>query len=323
MMKRILLLVFILSDWNLSTCHLLEYHHVPEAKTWNEAQSYCRQKYTDLATIKNTEEMNQLISTVSSAGYSSQVWIGLYNQINWRWSDGYTGSGAGYRNWETSAKQPDFDSADQFFVSIGSDGRWWDDDSSVKHPFICYAGNQQNPEFVFVHEESNWSSAQSYCRENFTDLITVRNRTENRKIQNLVPDKKWAWTGLFRDPNFYWSDQSIFSYSCWDDVLNPVGLLNIICGVADLQSSGKWKFLPCDTRKPFVCYKIKKQVVKLRMKLEDSSVDLNDPTIKANILKQLQNRLKEKGVTGVTLKWREKPDGKVFHKKGERYKTEL
>ncbi|KAF3697535.1 hypothetical protein EXN66_Car013215 [Channa argus] len=144
--------------------------------------------------------MNQLINTVSSAGYNSEVWIGLYNQINWRWSDGYTGNGAGYRNWKTAANQPDFDSADQFFVSIGSDGQWWDDYSFVKHPFICY-------------------------RE------TVR-----------------------------------------------------------------------------------KQVVRLMMKLEDSSVDLNDPAVKADLLKQFQDRLKDNGLSDVTLKWREQPDGKVFHK---------
>ena len=34
----------------------------------------------------------------------------------------------------------------------------------------------------------------------------------------------------------------------------------------------------------------------------------------------------EKGVSGVTLKWREQPDGKVFHKEGKQKKlpkTEL
>ena len=44
---------------------------------------------------------------------------------------------------------------------------------------------------------------------------------------------------------------------------------------------------------------------------------------------QFQDRLKEQGVSGVTLKWREQPDGKVFHREGKeekkkkREKTEL
>lgn len=43
---------------------------------------------------------------------------------------------------------------------------------------------------------------------------------------------------------------------------------------------------------------------------------------------QLQDKLNETGVSGVTLKWREQPDGEVFHKEGrnsqkEKKKTEL
>ncbi|KAK2900235.1 hypothetical protein Q8A73_013364 [Channa argus] len=122
----------------------------------------------------------------------------------------------------------------------------------------------------------NWTSAQSYCRQNFTDLATVTNNQQKLMIQNLVPSGEMAWIGLFRDPNFYWSDQSIFSF------------------------------------RP-----IKRQVMKLKVKLEDSSVDLNDPAVKAGILKKFQDRLKENGLSAVTLKWREQPDGKVFHKEKE------
>ncbi|XP_028255331.1 uncharacterized protein LOC114431865 [Parambassis ranga] len=58
----------------------------------------------------------------------------------------------------------------------------------------------------------------------------------------------------------------------------------------------------------------------VRIKSENSSVDLNDPAAKAELLKKLQDRLKGKGVT---LKWREQPDGKVFHKERKREKKEL
>ncbi|KAF3697534.1 Aggrecan core protein Cartilage-specific proteoglycan core protein [Channa argus] len=161
----------------------------------------------------------------------------------------------------------------------------------------------------------SWTNAQSYCRQKFTDLATVKNNQQNQ-IQYWLPSNDWAWIGLFRDPNFYWSDHTIFSFNYFDNVRNPLGSMNVICGVADLQSSGKWSFLPCDTRQPFVCYArpIKRQVMKLKVKLEDSSVDLNDPAVKAGILKKFQDRLEENGLSGVTLKWREQPDGKVFHK---------
>ncbi|XP_008303567.1 aggrecan core protein-like isoform X2 [Stegastes partitus] len=158
------------------------------------------------------------------------------------------------------------------------------------------------------------SSAQKYCRENFIDLATVRNEIQNQQLQSL--DSNWAWIGLFRDPNFYWSDGSSFSFSHFDDVDNQNGSERVMCGVSSPHRAGRWRFLDCNIRIPFVCYSIpvKKQVVKLRIKLDDSSVDPNDPAVKAELLKKLQDRLKEKGVSGVTLKWREQPDGKVCHK---------
>uniref|UniRef100_A0A7N6A4N0 C-type lectin domain-containing protein n=1 Tax=Anabas testudineus TaxID=64144 RepID=A0A7N6A4N0_ANATE len=86
--SNIYLSFFFFTGWPVFTmCIFHQYHYVPDLKTWTEAQSYCTQTYTNLATVESTEEMNQLINTVSSAGYNSEVWIGLYSQINWTWSD--------------------------------------------------------------------------------------------------------------------------------------------------------------------------------------------------------------------------------------------
>ncbi|KAM9335555.1 uncharacterized protein ABDE67_020547 [Symphorus nematophorus] len=148
----------------------------------------------------------------------------------------------------------------------------------------------------------SWSSAQRYCRENFRDLATVTNGTQNQEIQR------------------YWSTGS-----------KPLGSKSVICGAAAVQSSGKWTLHSCETKLPFVCYSVppppvQRQVVKVKI---DSSVDLNDPAVQADILKKFEDQLKEKGMSGVTLKWRKQPDGKVFHKEEEtsqkkkRKKTEL
>uniref|UniRef100_A0A3P9I636 C-type lectin domain-containing protein n=1 Tax=Oryzias latipes TaxID=8090 RepID=A0A3P9I636_ORYLA len=93
---------FLTEIFILSSCLIIrQYHIVNQPLNWTEAQTYCRQKYTDLATIENSEEMDQLINTISSFGYSYEFWIGLYNEINYRWSEGFNGSFTGNSYWTT------------------------------------------------------------------------------------------------------------------------------------------------------------------------------------------------------------------------------
>ncbi|XP_027143984.1 C-type mannose receptor 2 [Larimichthys crocea] len=314
-----------LTGWCISTCLLHQYHYVAGPLTWTEAQTFCRKTYTDLATIGSPEEKSQLLSTLSSAGVNSDVWIGLYSKIVWRWSNGYRGDGAEYRNWKHYPHdEPDFSQPNAFCVCTGDDGGWWDSPCHGEQSFMCMAGTELEPEFVFVNKKMNWSAAQKHCRENSTDLATVRNNTENTKMKMLTTT--WTWIGLFRDPNMYWSDGSGFtdlSVRDWATSRESLGSKTVICGVASVKNV-QLSFTGCEKRLPFVCYSapppapVKRQVVKLRIK---SSVDLN--AVKEEMLRKLQDKLEEKGVSGVTLKWREQPDGKVFHKERKGKKTEL
>uniref|UniRef100_A0A671YZW6 C-type lectin domain-containing protein n=1 Tax=Sparus aurata TaxID=8175 RepID=A0A671YZW6_SPAAU len=86
--------------------------------TWTEAQSYCREHHTDLASVRNTAE-NQKIKDLVSAGYI--VWIGLFRD-SWKWSDG---SSSSFRHWLQG--QPDNLGGKEACVvaDLGSDGKWW------------------------------------------------------------------------------------------------------------------------------------------------------------------------------------------------------
>ncbi|XP_034471071.1 macrophage mannose receptor 1-like isoform X2 [Hippoglossus hippoglossus] len=274
-----------------STCLLHQYHFVSDAMNWTEAQSYCRETYTDLATIENTEEMKKLKDTVSAAGHNSEVWIGLYSHIDWKWSDGFNQSGAEYRNWVSN--EPNYLAANQFCVNMNYGGSWFDYNCHEPRPFVCYNGTLEDSDFVPVNTAKNWSEAQRHCREHFTDLVTVRNDADRDKIHKLIKPLGWAWIGLYRDPQIYWSNGSNYSFSSWYQGYNPLGSMKVVCGVADLEKGGKWRLFPCEERKPFVCYSVPtvKTLVKVRVKLQDSSVDLNDPAVKEQILKEasLQN----------------------------------
>ncbi|KAI7789641.1 putative L-selectin-like [Triplophysa rosa] len=54
------------------------------ARSWSDAQIYCRQHHTDLATIRTEAENDQLSVMKSSYSYA---WIGLFRDT-WKWSDG-------------------------------------------------------------------------------------------------------------------------------------------------------------------------------------------------------------------------------------------
>uniref|UniRef100_A0A3B5A4I8 C-type lectin domain-containing protein n=1 Tax=Stegastes partitus TaxID=144197 RepID=A0A3B5A4I8_9TELE len=126
--------VFLTGWLILPSCPLRQYHFVNEPLTWHEAQAYCRERFTDLVTIEDRAEMNQVMNTVSSSGLNSEVWIGLYSKIDWRWSDGFTGEGSEYREW--GRKGEPFFSVDHFCVFVY--GLWGTADCSWKYPFVCY-----------------------------------------------------------------------------------------------------------------------------------------------------------------------------------------
>uniref|UniRef100_A0A3Q3G3Q1 C-type lectin domain-containing protein n=1 Tax=Labrus bergylta TaxID=56723 RepID=A0A3Q3G3Q1_9LABR len=134
----------VLTGWIVSLYLPPKYQYVAKPMTWTEAQTYCREVYTDLATIENMEEMEQLISTVPSLYQNYLTWIGMYSKITWKWSDGYNGSGADFRNWEAK-KEPDFH-GNQFCVAIEDDGRWlyYELSCEKRFPFVCYNSERKS-----------------------------------------------------------------------------------------------------------------------------------------------------------------------------------
>ncbi|XP_050949045.1 lymphocyte antigen 75-like [Labeo rohita] len=229
-----------------------QYHFLSESKTWAEAQSYCRHNYTDLATIDNMEEMNRLIKTVRGTYYGS-AWIGLYDDLNsWRWSLDNTALDGSYKRWYVS--QP-LNSGGQNLCAYlsNSQGIWSETSCSSRLPFVCYDGRANaSTNYVFLYLSNTWTEAQKYCREHYTDLVSIRNKAENYRVQTLLSYYSVVWIGLYRTRS--WSDQSNSSFSNWRTGQPDNAGYSEYCTAVSFSDSGSWTDENCNTALPFICY---------------------------------------------------------------------
>lgn len=113
-----------------------EFFYIDIAKTWLEAQSYCREKYTDLATVDNMTEMKTLIQAVDFF-YLGDVWIGLTKgkETRWGWSIGE----------DTVQQYSRLNTTSNTFINgscgaINQDGYWLSLSCFSLQSFICYDG---------------------------------------------------------------------------------------------------------------------------------------------------------------------------------------
>ncbi|XP_039878716.1 C-type mannose receptor 2-like [Simochromis diagramma] len=299
------------------------YQFVYEPKSWPEALSYCRDKYIDLATIDDFKDVQMLnskvdLSKMTTMKYGNRVWIGLYDDINgWQWSMSETSE---FRNW--SPGQPDNQWVIENCVFM-LDGPWFDCPCASVFRFVCSDNRGSTRTFVFIDIITSWADARSYCRLHYTDLASVRNMTENQKIDNLVPPGIRVWIGLFRE-SWKWTDGSNSSFTYWK-TNEPNGKNGAeTCVAANLEENAKWEDWNCDSQKEFVCNvaPVYKEVVKVN--LINSGLDLTHPDVMEAMLNQIQQKLKEQGVRGdVKLSWTKQSDGSVFHKDEETKKKSI
>ncbi|XP_056603677.1 C-type mannose receptor 2-like [Triplophysa dalaica] len=234
----------------IALCSLSEgiqrrYHYININKTWTEAQRYCREKYTDLATVNNINDMNELKKTVNNK--PMYVWIGLKRTdvYKWRWS---LGDPVKYLNWETEP------SNDTNNCAVMRNGKWHQQKCNDKLGFICY--NDSSKSYIINTSNTTWSEAQSFCRQYHTDLISVRNQTDNQLIHNIINDHYTSvWIGLFRDW-WEWSDNTDSAFRYWDSVQPDNQGGSEDCIVAKMTHEGKWHDISCSDSYTFVCHEV-------------------------------------------------------------------
>ncbi|KAJ0006650.1 hypothetical protein NQD34_013923, partial [Periophthalmus magnuspinnatus] len=103
---------------------------------------------------------------------------------------------------------------------------------------------------AFTYTNSaNWTQAQTFCRQNHTDLLSG---AEQLHLRNTSGD---CWIGLFRD-TWGWSDGSESSVRAWDQwdqvLLNNPDKNEKRC--VTLRADGKMQMEYCNKNKHFICY---------------------------------------------------------------------
>ncbi|XP_017212436.1 C-type mannose receptor 2-like isoform X2 [Danio rerio] len=248
MAQKLQFFLLLIALCSISECVQRQYHFINEMKTWTEAQRYCREKYTDLATVDSMNDTTELMKIVNNV----RLWIGL--ERKWQWS---SGDPVLFLNW--GDKQPDGKDECAFMRN----GEWHDWPCNKDCFFVCY---NRSRGLVFVNERKNWTDAQSHCRLHYTDLVSVRNQNENQQLEKFINDSPKpepgsdVWIGLFRD-SWQWSDQSNYSFSNW-----KLGEPNNVgdhenCTAVEKDAQGQWIDISCDHQLPFVCHEDKLIVI--------------------------------------------------------------
>ncbi|KAF5891486.1 macrophage mannose receptor 1-like isoform X1, partial [Clarias magur] len=200
------------------------------------------------------DEMMKLDNTLKMET-ANQAWIGLQrgDTGRWQWSledQTFYRHGDTYRNW-SSSKEPNDTS--EFCADIAKSGTWYSCRCNETLAFVCYGeNNTESNRYILIHKTKTWRDAQTFCREKYTDLASVRNQTENEEIRNMIKNSSSSgfWIGLFFD-RWTWSDQSQSSFRYWSSN-KPSGGLN--CAAVSLSDQHYWSDVDCGEKRPFICH---------------------------------------------------------------------
>lgn len=149
-----------------------EYLLISQSMTWDEAQKYCRDYHTDLATIQGLDDMKTLSSIAAARRITSMIWIGLreYGVKSWKWSSGDNLGKADYANW---ASLP---TSSQNCGALRDDGKWLSAACNAALPFVCQTGE--------CH--ISFSRISNQDKKKCNNLIIFSSETKNHDFSGAV-----------------------------------------------------------------------------------------------------------------------------------------
>uniref|UniRef100_A0A3B3CS97 C-type lectin domain-containing protein n=2 Tax=Oryzias melastigma TaxID=30732 RepID=A0A3B3CS97_ORYME len=112
-------------------------------------------------------------------------------------------------------------------------------------------------EYKYIKFDMTWTEAQEYCRKNHTDLATVTNMTDVKRL-NQTAKQRPAWIGLKNHTNsnkiWHWSLPGLSfnnneTHWRWGEPNNDGSELCVL-----LKKNLTWVDDPCNNNQRFICY---------------------------------------------------------------------
>ncbi|XP_033935802.1 secretory phospholipase A2 receptor-like [Pseudochaenichthys georgianus] len=213
------------------------YVYNQEHLNWQEAQSYCRNSNTDLATIKTQTDEDSLHLEEYHA------WIGLYNKRDEElaWSNGESS------NYFLPFTHPPQNSSEGCVSVHYSEKKYHVRRCETYYFFFCHHPHGNNLDYELILQSKTWSEALQYCKREFTDLATFRSIEDlNTDVTEQVFQ---VWTGLHRDGETWRWSTGVSDFRNWveDEPGNNGDCVSISSLNKEMATQN------CSDRFPFVC----------------------------------------------------------------------
>ncbi|XP_058629676.1 macrophage mannose receptor 1-like [Onychostoma macrolepis] len=174
-----------------------------------DAVNECRTNYTDLVTVYDQQDNMELSKLLISPPSIPSGWIGAHIvQPSKKWSNG---------DEVTYEKDFQMDCWETCCAAMKPDGNWESLQCKEKRQFMCYKQDvgRASYNYMLIPENKTWFEAQLYCRENHTDLASIRNEEENKRVMEARgKDRPPCWIGLLKD-SVEWNDGGQSAYRNW------------------------------------------------------------------------------------------------------------